>query len=99
MEELIPTSLGPVRRRALRRALDAEPALADELAMIVPQLSPARRARFWNAFGRACVEGAAGDERSSGGRPAGAALAALEQAALAPAGGSRGRGPEAGDES
>lgn len=66
--------LAPDEARAVRAALARDPALADELDLILPALSPSGRRTFLRAF--ACSCGARG-------RPAGAVLEALVAAAAA----------------
>ena len=61
------------RRALLEAALQEDPALADEVDLIVTVLDEEARGRFWVAFADGC-------ERP--GRPAAAVLAALERAAL-----------------
>ena len=64
------TELGESDRRAIERALAADPDLEREVRVIVARLRPEARARFWRAF-------AAADDS----RPAAAVLGALEHAA------------------
>lgn len=61
------------QRARVEAALAVDPELAAELALIVGLLDPAALAGFWVAFAAACRTHA---------RPAAAALAALEHAAI-----------------
>lgn len=60
---------------SLERALDADPALAEELELVARLMSPRSRATFWAELACRCGEG----------RLAAAVLPALEAAAGAPA--------------
>jgi hypothetical protein len=60
--------LAPDEARAVRAALARDPALGDELDLILPALSASGRRGFLQAFARRCV---------AGGRPAAAVLEAL----------------------
>jgi len=64
--------LAPDEARAVRAALARDPALADELDLILPALSASGRRAFLRAFACRCGEGR---------RPAGAVLEALVAAA------------------
>ena len=69
-------------RAAVADALASDPALAEELGLIVAHLRPDARDRFWRCFAEECGRCA---------RPAAAVLGALERAAAGPGGG---RAPE-----
>ncbi|HEU4802422.1 MAG TPA: hypothetical protein VFS73_04515 [Solirubrobacterales bacterium] len=60
--------LAPDEARAVRAALARDPALADELDLILPALSASGRRAFLRAFAGSCA---------AGGRPAAAVLEAL----------------------
>jgi len=63
--------LSPGELGAVRSALARDPALHDELDLILPALEPGVRRAFWREFASAC----------DAERPAGAVLAALTAAA------------------
>jgi hypothetical protein len=73
MRMLHQSSLSEAERRAILAAIEADPALAEELEMIAAELAPAARERFLRALAKGC-----GRRR----RPASAVLAALEHGML-----------------
>ncbi len=72
MPTLDDSGLDERSRARIAAVLAADPALADELALIEVALRPAARARFWLALA---------EESGRVARPAAAVLAALERAA------------------